>query len=83
MCMHICSFYVICDNISVPKYVHICMHILMHVPYPCKHVHNKNVSIYAHLNIFIDHKYHLTHILHTQLNSSKFFSTVLKKLGLF
>ena len=34
-------FMCICDNISVPKHVHICMDILIHVPYPCKHVHNK------------------------------------------
>ena len=40
MCIHICSFMCICDNILVPKHVHICMHILMHVPYPCKCVHN-------------------------------------------
>ena len=46
-------FMCICDNISFPKHVHICMYIPMHVPYPCTHVLHKNVSIYAHLNIFI------------------------------
>ena len=34
-------FMCICDNLLVPKHVHIFMDILMHVPYPCKHVHNE------------------------------------------
>ena len=56
---HMFPFMCVCDNISVPKHVHICMHILLHIPYPCRHVHNKNVSIYGHLNPFAHTgKYH-------------------------